>query len=122
MACEKCQTGLILSRGLCLSRCLTTEFVARGACQLCKEPCRSCVSESQCLSCKYKNLYQGECVAFCPALTFASDNVCKTCAARCLSCYSFTSCMTCQSGYSVVQGICMHSCYSVNCQQCANAN
>lgn len=135
--CWKCNTGLYLSAGKCVSQCpLGMRLSNDGTqCQLCNSPCSTCFynnGKEYCASCRQGSgtfLYLGSCVYQCPQGYYAAHSKCLACSSNCATCLSLKTCSTCKSGFFYLPTLakCATTCpvgtYSSSgiCQPCSDS-
>lgn len=87
----------------------------------CKEPCYTCTSATQCLSCdrteqsnKLINFFDKEktCYETCPAISVPTPSKkCLACTNNCLTCEGITNkCITCEDGFYLFKNTCVSVC------------
>ncbi len=71
-------------------------------CSVCLEPCLTCLSPTQCLTCITPYYYYEiglACLTVCPNTHYPVDSSCSPCSAPCSTCLNQTTCLTCSIGY-----------------------
>ncbi len=121
--CTYCVYGFYLYNYKCLNNCSSIvplngyyAQAASSSCQLCAFPCVTCLSESQCLSCKigYWSSLTLSC-SQCSLGTYPSNGSCLSCPPSCTICYSATYCSACAVNYYLLLNACVGDpelCYS----------
>lgn len=121
--CTYCVYGFYLWNYQCLSNCSGVvpvneyySMAASSSCQPCAFPCKTCSSETQCLSCKigYWNNASLTC-SQCSLGTYSSGGACLPCPSACTICYSASYCSACAPNYYLLLNHCLNDsalCYS----------
>jgi cysteine-rich repeat protein len=95
----------------CIS-CPDLFYLENNLCLACKEPCLTCSSSTDCLTCiePQIELYK-KCVNKCPDGHFSFDGHCQLCESPCLKCFGQArNCITCQTGFIYFSNSCLSSC------------
>ena len=126
--CQDCKQYFSLtSQGKCIrTSCpdgqylVTDKYKSSNSCKDCPENCKTCKSDTVCLSCeKYYGLvpsYQGCYRTSCPKGEYLqqstskdpSRNRCNSCPYNCKSCTDYKSCTECSSIYTLKNGECSY--------------
>jgi proprotein convertase subtilisin/kexin type 5 len=103
--CTSCLSNITptvyLSNNNCVYTCPTFTYSNNiiFVCSACVNPCVTCTSQVQCLSCNSTtNLYQTSCLSTCPTGYTSIAQVCVACLSPCASCStSQSTCLSCLS-------------------------
>lgn len=102
----------------CVRECFSNQFTELDdwyrMCKDCNHNCLTCVSSSQCLSCRDNFFLSNQlCVRNCSPNAFPDENrVCRQCYETCQQCSGLfrNSCLTCRLDYFFLRGECLGAC------------